>query len=341
MIYRKKQQLNGKKPLRRYPVLWGMTVLLFILLSGAAGWPDPLYQSSRFPTLFSVLVPVPRSPDLQTEKIRFTLQTDYTSVFMDRQSEHWELLTDMEITVVTPAVDIRLKPGLVLGISIPFITMMPGFFDGPLADYHKFGNFPDYGRSTRPKNEFACVIKKDGKDWFFPKTRGFHPGDTQMTLAWSMVEKQAFASTVIYTLKLPTGDSDHGFGSGGTDHGLSLLNRFTAGSFNFTLNPGVIVPSDPDTQGADIHYRTMGTLFAGVEYVWNPRWSYYVQLNTFTSPLKDTEISILDDPSVDIAFGFARTFAGGSRLSFSFCEDLSGAVPDFTVHAGFETPFDL
>ena len=307
-------------------------------MDGSSG---PLYQSSRFPTLFTVMVPEPKSPDMQKDRCHVSILTDYTSVFMNRQSANWNLLTDMEIGVVTPVIDVRVCHDLSVGFSIPFISFSPGFLDGPLADYHKFGHFPDYGRKYKPKNEFEWVVTKDGKPWFTPTVYGFHPGDCRFSMKYSLIENPSFASALLYAVTLPTGDAKTGFGSGGVDHGVSLLSRFSKGPFALYLNPGVILPHDPETLGADIHYRTMYTLFGGIEYVYSPHWSYLIQLNTFTSPLSGTGITILDDPSVDIAFGFIRRFDHGSQFTFSFCEDLSGAVPDFTFHAGFETHFDL
>jgi hypothetical protein len=85
----------------------------------------------------------------------------------------------------------------------------------------------------------------------------------------------------------------------------------------------------------------MATLFAGLEYIYSPAWSFAAQLNTFTSPLNDTGIDTLDRPSVELAFGLTRSWGRNTRASFAFCEDLSGPAPDFTVHAGIETSFNM
>lgn len=306
----------------------------------AAEPAGPLYQSNRYPLMLMVMTPVPRSPVLPEKRFRVRLRTDYTSVHIDKASQNFELLTDMEIGAVTLEGEARIGERLSLGFSLPFVSYNSGFLDGFLEDYHELGNFPEYGRSLRPKNEFACVVKKDGQTWFEPDQHGLHPADARLDLTYAFPAGERFRSALMASLKLPTGDEDKGFGSGNFDGGLTLLTRFRYRSLAFYLNPGFIVPRDPETQGADIRYRTMATLFAGLEYVHSPAWSFMAQLNTFTSPLKDTGISTLDDPSVELALGFTRSW-GRTKASFSFCEDLSGPAPDFTVHVGVETGFDL
>ena len=300
----------------------------------------PLYQSNRFPTLLMVMTPVPHSPDPAPGRFHFNLQTDYTSVYINKQSGDYQVLTDMEIGVVTPRFSARAGKNLTFSVSVPFISYNGGFLDEILEDYHDAGHFPDYGRSSRPDNEFACVVEKNGKTWFSPEQGGFHPGDSRVDLEYSLIRHPAFAGSLMYSLKLPTGDADRGFGSGGVDQGLFALTRMTAGNFSLYLSPGVIFPQDPETRGADISYDTMYTLFTGIEYTRSRAWSFMVQLNTMTSPLENTGIDTLDDPGVELALGFTRRW-DNVKASFSFCEDLSGTAPDFTVHAGIEIDFDI
>lgn len=298
----------------------------------------PLYQTNRYPLMFMVMTPVPRSPVLPEGRFQVRLRGDYTSVHIDKTSPGFELLTDMEIGAVTAEGEIRIGERMSLAVSIPLISYNSGFLDGVLEDYHDLGNFPEYGRSLRPKNEFACVVKKDGKTWFEADQHGLHPADTRLDLTYALPAGERFRSALMASLKIPTGDEDGGFGSGKYDAGLTLLTRFSFKRMAIYLNPGVIFPEDPKTQGADIRYRTMATLFAGIEYVHSPAWSFMAQVNTFTSPLENTGIDTLDDPSVELALGFVKRW-GLTRASFSFCEDLSGPAPDFSVHVGVETGF--
>jgi hypothetical protein len=299
----------------------------------------PLFQTNRNPMMFMVMTPVPRSADIQDAPFLFRLRTDYTSVHIDRESRDYDILTDMEIGVVTPEFGIKLGDRCSVDLSVPFISYGGGFMDGFLEDYHELGGFPDYGRSLRPKNEFACVVKKDDKTWFEMEQHGLHPGDARLDLTCSLTGGSRFKAALQAGVKFPTGDPDGGFGSGKTDFGVFLLTRSTFNRLVVYFNPGVIVPKDPETLGADISYRTMATLFAGFEYIKSPLWSFSAQFNGFTSPLSNTGIDVLDNPSVELALGFSRKLGKNARAAFTFCEDLSGPAPDFSVHAGVETSF--
>lgn len=294
----------------------------------------PLTQSDRFPLMFMVMTPEPDTPDLPDGRLNLRLDTDYTSVFINKQSQTWDVLVDMEIGVVTPGVEFRLGNRFSLGYRLPLVSMNAGFLDSPLADYHEAGHFPDYGRSLRPNNEFAYVVEKDGQPWFSPETGGLHPADSRLNLKYAVYTHPSCSAALMYSAKLPTGDRTTGLGSGRIDHGFFLLTRMSRGPMTYYLNPGLILPHDPKTKGADIQFRTMGTLFVGAQYKVRDSLSLNVQLNTFTSPLSDTGIDTLDNACVELALGLIYRLKRGLSLDVSFNEDLSGPAPDFTVHAG-------
>lgn len=316
--------------------------LCLIILSGAGAGlalAGPLAQSSRLPLMFMVMTPEAERPDLPENRLALDLDADYTSVFVNKSSERWRVLIDMEIATVTPGFELRLGNRMSLGWRLPLVSMNDGFLDGPLNDYHEAGSFPDYGRLHRPENVFAYVVEKDGRAWFSPDKGGLHPADSRLNLKYRVHSGPDWAAALMYSLKLPTGDEKKGLGSGNIDQGLFLLSRLTSGALTWTLNPGLIVPRDPDTLGATIKFRTMACLFVGAEYHANDDVSLTVQLNTFTSPLSDTGIDTLDRPCVELGLGLVCRLAPGLTLDASFNEDLSGPSPDFTVRTGIR--YDL
>ncbi len=319
-----------------------IAVIALLLFTGPAAseeFAGPLAQANRYPVAFMFMTPIPHTPELPDGPVLVRLRADYTSVHIDKSSDSYELLTDMEIGAVTPELEVKLGGRASLGLSLPMLSYTGGFLDGPLETYHDLGNFPEYGRSLRPKNEFACVVKKNGKTWFTAKRHGLHPADMRIDVKYALTGTDRLKSSILASLKLPTGDEHKGFGSGKTDYGMSLLTRMTFGKTSLYLNPGFIIPADPETDGADITYKSMATLFAGLEYAVSPTFSLMAQVNAFTSPLENTGIDTLDNPSVELALGFTRRWGWNIRSTFSFCEDLSGLAPDFTVHAGVETCF--
>lgn len=295
---------------------------------------EPLSQSTRFPLMFMVLTPEPQSPLLPDGRARFHFTADYSTVFMNKASDHWRVLADMEVGVITPGIELRMGERLSLGCAIPFVHMTAGFADSFLEDYHDLGNFPEYGRKYRPTNEFAYDVIKDDRLWFTPEKDGLHLADSRVSMKYLFRHTGELAVSGLISLKLPTGDEDHGFGSGKVDQGYFLLTQMSNEKGVLYLNPGLILPQDPETQGASIDFKTMACLFIGYEYRLNPAWSLNGQVNMFQSPLKDTGIAHLDQACVELALG--ATYRLRSRLvwDMSFTEDLAGPSADFTLRTG-------
>jgi hypothetical protein len=318
-----------------------MARLLVLMVIGALGCDpcgaSPLPQVSRFPLLFMVMTPGAYSPDLPDNRLALSLDVDYSSVFVNKETDHWTVLMDMEMLTVTPGFELRLGSRMSLGFHLPLVGLSAGFLDRPLADYHEAGSFPDYGRSHRPHNEFAYAVEKDGRPWMDPDTGGLHTADSRLDLKYLFHHDSDRTSALLFSVKLPTGDADMGLGSGHADLGLFALNRLGRGLLIWTLSPGLIVPHDPDTLGADVRFRTMACLFAGAEVRTSELLQLNAQLNIFTSPLSHTGIDALDRPCVELGLGLAWHLGPDLAVSLSFHEDLAGPSPDFTVRTGIRS----
>lgn len=319
------------------PWVWLLSVwAVFVVCCDSCG-ASPLPQVSRFPLLFMVMTPGAHSPELPENRLALSLDVDYSSVFVNKQTDHWTVLMDMEILTVTPGFELRLGNRMSLGFHLPLVGLSAGFLDRPLADYHEMGSFPDYGRTHRPNNEFAYAVEKDGRPWMDADTGGLHMADSRLDLKYVFYSDQDLASALLVSVKLPTGDADRGLGSGHLDQGLFVLNRLSRGILTLTLSPGLIVPHDPDTLGADVRFRTMACLFAGVEVQASDLLQLSAQVNTFSSPLAHTDIDALDRPCVELGLGLSWHLRPDLTVSLSFHEDLAGPSPDFTVRTGIRS----
>jgi hypothetical protein len=150
---------------------------------------------------------------------------------------------------------------------------------------------------------------------------------------------QGLTSSISYGLKIPTGDENHGFGSGRFDQGLVFLNQYRMSPLTLYLNPGVVLLSDPKTQGADIHVNNIMTFLAGIEYNVSDTWSLMGQLNFVTSPFHHTGIEQMDQDSLELTLGFAVSISPDMTFEFAFSEDLTRTAPDFTVHGALRYEF--
>lgn len=305
----------------------------------------PLHAQQRYPLYLMFLTPAPDSPEL-IGKGRFvtSLSVDYTSIYIDETSEKWSALLDMEMTVVDLSLTYGIADRVNISLALPWISQNGGFLDDPLETYHDFFGFPNYGRENGPTDEFGYHILVDNEAWFDARSGGLHLGESVVSVKMQLTNAgrhQGLTSSLLVALKIPTGDEKHGFGSGRFDQALIFLNQYRFSPFILYLNPGIVLLSDPETQGADIHVNDMMTLLAGVEYNVSDSFSLMGQFNFVTSPFHHTGIEQMDQDSLELALGFAVSMSHDMVFEFAFSEDLTRTAPDFTVHAALRYEFGL
>ena len=273
-----------------------------------------------------------------------SLSVDYTSIYIDETSQEWSALLDMEMTVVELSLTYGITSRLNITLAMPWISQNDGFLDGPLETYHDFFGFPNYGRENGPVDEFGYHISVDGEDWFDARSGGLHLGESVVSVKMQLTSAghhQGLSSSLLAAVKIPTGDEDHGFGSGRFDQSLVLLNQYRISPFILYLNPGIVLLSDPETHGADIHVKDMMTLLAGIEYRVSETLSLMGQFNFVTSPFHHTGIEQMDQDSLELTLGFAVWVSHDMIFEFAFSEDLTRTAPDFTVHGALRFEFGL
>ncbi len=315
----------------------------FIFLLGmqavslAAGL-GPLQTENRFTPHLMFLTPVPTAPmDLSGSRLQGALTVNYSSLFVNEESAHWSALIDMEMTILEGSLEYRLNRRVRVGIRLPLVSMNSGFMDSFLENYHHSLGVPDYGRETRPKNEFAYRLQKNGLDWISSRSGGLHLADSSIDLRVALLRNEGelpLSADLQYVLKLPLGNAEQGFGSGKIDQGFFIPMQLDFSSWDIYLMPGIILPAKPDTLGADVHVNTMGSAFLGIDYALSPRWSAAAQINYYSSPLETTGIRPLDQGSFELALGAVRQMTAGTALEVAFCEDLSRSAPDFSLQVG-------
>jgi len=320
-----------------------MTAIFFLCLTPntwAGSEKGPLSVRNQFPPHLMFLKPVPDSPRLiPRTQFNFSLSADHASIFVNELSgEKWSALIDMEITVLELSLEYGLTDYLTLGLDLPFVSMNSGFLDGFLEDFHSTFGLPNYGKEERPKDEFAYRLQKQGKNWFRAESGDLCLADSAVSAKLSLMDeirKEWFLPeklSLSYTLKMPLGDEEGGFGSGGFDHEFSLLSQFRISPLVIYLNPSLIFLSDPETVEADISVSNILGLFLGGEYIFSESLSLLAQLNYYTSPFENTGISQLDTETLQAEFGFIYKLTSSLSLEFAFCEDLTRSAPDFNVH---------
>lgn len=323
---------------RFYGCLAAVWVLLGVF---SVAWADqgPLAVQNRFPLHLLFLTPRPTTAELPSKgAMRTQMAVDYSSVYVDQHNNQWDFLLDMEMVTVGLSLAYGLTASTAIRLDVPLVSMNSGFLDVFLEGYHDALGVSNYGRENRPSNSFAYQVSKDGLRWIEGDSGGLHLADVTVSAQWALPRPSFlphWKSTLLVSVKLPTGDVHGGFGSGRSDMGVFAPSQWSNKAWSFYMMPGFLWHSDPETPGVDVNARNNFSFFAGAGYQYNHQWSWLAQLNYATSPIEHTGIGMLDDGAVELALGFRRFLNRQWCLEFAFCEDLfTRTAPDFTVHMG-------
>lgn len=307
-----------------------LSVPAFFLPCSSSAFPfeGPLQVKNQFPLFLPINQPYLEQASTETS---FSLSLSHSSVFVIEDTAQWSTHLDIELTEL----DLRYKkdiPDLFeVGIDVPVVRATAGFMDRPLAWYHRTFGFGDYGRSSRPNNDFLYDIKKDGAPVIEGENDRAGFGDVRLTVKKKILGVDPVVS-ILADVELPTGNARVGYGNGSVDSGLALLlDKDLGARSKLYANLGAVFPGNLkafQTIGLDNFFYAG----AGVEArVW-PRVGLLAQLMVQTSPYPHTGISQIDNTGMLLVLG-GRYYADSGGLELSLTEDpnTSGA-PDFILN---------
>jgi hypothetical protein len=322
--------------MKRYLLALSIFILsLIITAAEASPFDGPLQVRNQFP-LFLVMNP----PYLETASYdnSFSASLFHSSTFMVRSSPGWSVNIDLETTEL----DLRLRKVIAdyfeLGIDIPFLSFNSGFMDNFLESYHEAFGFPDYGRSSRPANQFLYEVRKNGALVMKGKAGRTGIGDIRITAKKEILGSDP-ALSLMADLEIPTGNASGGFGNGALDTGVAvLLDKNLGETVRTYFNFGMVFPGDLKA-GDTVKLRNFFYGGAGVEAAFWKNVSLVGQVMFQNSPFPKTGVSTIDRVSALLTVG-GRYSSGKDSFELSFTEDPNTAgAPDFTVALSFKRRF--
>jgi hypothetical protein len=303
--------------------------------SSASDFEGPLQVKNQFPIFLPIDQPYLEKASTESS---LSLSLSHSSVFVVKDSAQWSAHLDIELTELV----LRYKkdiPGLFeLGVDVPVERAAQGFLDRPLAWLHQNLGTGDYGRHTRPYNDFLYEVKRDGMPVIEGDNGRTGFGDVRLTLKKKIMGTDPVVS-ILADLELPTGNARVGYGNGSVDSGVAMLLDMDLGAeTKLYANLGAVFPGDLKAfQTVELdNFIYAG---AGIETrVW-PRVSLLAQLVVQTSPYPHTGISQIDNTGMILVLG-GRYYAESGSFEFSLTEDpnTSGA-PDFILNGTFKKRF--
>lgn len=156
-----------------------LTALIVALYSPAAAFEGPLQLKNQFPLFLSL-----NPPRLESAKTgnAFYAGLSHSSVFMTRRSSEWSVDLDMEVTELAFTFRKDISGVFEIGVEVPFISFESGFMDSFLESYHNAFGFPDYGRSSRPENQFLFEVRRNGATVIKGKNGEISIGDVRLNV---------------------------------------------------------------------------------------------------------------------------------------------------------------
>ncbi len=312
-----------------------LMLLVAFLPSAALPFEGPLQVKNEFPLFLHLNVPYLQSASIENS---VSASFSYSSVFMVKSSPQWSMGLDMEVAELTLRAKKTIGDSFELGVDVPFLSFNSGFMDNFLESYHRFFGFPDYGRSSRPSNEFLYEVRRDGSLVVKGEGGGIGIGDIRLSAKKIILNGDPRVS-VTADLELPTGNAKKGYGNGSFDAGVGLLiDKRLSEKVKAYGNFGIVFPGH--LKGYEtINLRQFVYGGAAVEAeIWKS-FSVLGQMLFQRSPFPRTEIGSVDRISALLSFG-GRYVSGNNSLEFSITEDPNTAgAPDVTFNLSFKRRF--
>ncbi len=320
----------GKKALIAYASLF--VLLAFPLPSFP--FEGPLAVKNQFPLFLHINTPILESAAAETS---LTAGVSYSSVYVVRNSAAWNIGIDAELAELSLRYRKAFGP-LEVDVEVPVLLFTSGAMDGFLHSYHKTFGFSDYGRSSRPRDQFLYEVRRDGRTVIKGTTDGPEIGDIRVSAKYMLHQADPVIS-VRAGAELPTGDAKKGFGSGSIDAGAALLiDKKLGDKFKAYLNLGAVFPGDLKAYET-IHLRDFLFAGAGIEAALWRNFSLLGQVMAQGSPFPKTDIGAIDRPSVLLVLG-GRYVDGKDSIELSLTEDPNTAgAPDVTFGLFYKRRF--
>jgi hypothetical protein len=171
-------------------------------------------------------------------------------------------------------------------------------------------------------------------------------GDIQITGAYQLYrnpERPARAVSLRAALKLPTGDSDNLHGSGSTDFSLWMTAgddyKISVGHFTLYGAAGIMGMTEGNVlKEQQRNWVGFGCFGIG----WSPaRWiAFKLQANGHTSFYKDSELTTLNQSSIQLTIGGTLAFSEKISLDLGVTEDVVVKTsPDVVFHLALRGTF--
>jgi len=234
---------------------------------------------------------------------------------------------------------VGLRPGLEVGVELPFLSHGGGFLDGTIDSFHSRFSLPEGGRIGFAHDQFRAGYVGDGQTVYFDRPpEGFRLGDIVLSMTGALLRERRRAPAVNATLsaKFPTGDFKTLDGSGSVDYGGALRvskrwgrSAIHAGYAFNVLGDWRLAPGLP--------IKNSRSLFAAYAFSPTPRTCLIGQVLRTGGPFPFRPGNDLGKVAMEVFAGFRHRMSRGPCLESGFIENIDPFynTPDIGAFLGF------
>ena len=142
------------------------------------------------------------------------IQLNISNEFHQQAKTGEQILLDYERTKLDFIYEHGIRNGWSAGISVPYIKNSGGFLDSVIENWHDLFGLPQGGRDNAERDQFMISFE-NGNNGFFTDNKDQGIGDISVYLDKQLFKNDVQKLKARLKLKLPTGDEDQLFGSGG------------------------------------------------------------------------------------------------------------------------------
>lgn len=288
-------------------------------------------------------MPLERAVTLRPRLFSTSLNFSYSNVFeYHPRLNDYGVNLDMEILRAALEVRYGISENIEVGVEVPALFFGGGFLDSFIQGYHDTFGFPNGGRNLIANGNFSYQVKNHGSVVYEAHPRSVNLGDISLISKIHLIDegKSLPAFALKGVLKVPTGSSDLGSGSGNLDVGFTFLAEKSYKRLHGYSQLGFMVLGKSEVLSSIVK---KGGWFgsAALEFNLSHSLSLISQIDMMSPLFRNVTINELADPAVDLTFGLSgvRSLTAISPLfkqifyKTSFTEDVTSRGPsvDFTL----------
>ncbi len=275
----------------------------------------------------------------QTEsgQILTDVNIEITNEFHQQIRSDEEINLDYERAQLNLNFSYGINDDLSVGLLLPYISNSGGFLDGVIENWHDLFGLPQGGREEAPRDKFDISYRNSQTNLLVENT-GSGIGDIALFLDKQLIVSEGQKLQMRAQLKLPTGDEDQLFGSGGYGASLSLHgSKQLSEKWHSYGTLGISYLTEGDVL-EDQQENIVGNAVLGMAWYPKPKLRITAQLDLNSQVYQDTDLDALNGKAGVLNISTAYRISDNTSLFLGFNEDVinKDAAPDFGINFGFQ-----